>query len=322
LWYPKDFLSSSRVMLMSMAERGAYITLLSCQWLNGVLPDDEGKLARLCGVGAEEFSQIWQGVSECFEPNSSGSGLVNPRLEEERGKQAQNREKKAAAGRAGMVSRWAGHNKAITEPITEVKQADNTAITPEITEGVTDGITKDNLAVAVPVPSPTEDLPTEESSTEECRRGSAEGGLQGLGHNKAITEPITEASPKASAKSFDPRSVPVPEALDTPAFRDVWERRIRERAEPGRTGAKPSQSQIEAQLSKLEKLAAAKGLDFAIECVERAIESRHQGTVFPEDFQEKPTPRSGDRSPPAWSPGSSRESLESYNGSLFPKSST
>ncbi len=51
-WYPKDILSSARVQEMSLAEEGAYRRALDFCWLNGSLPADTEKLARVIGKGA------------------------------------------------------------------------------------------------------------------------------------------------------------------------------------------------------------------------------------------------------------------------------
>ena len=47
-FYPKDFLSDINVSVMSMEERGIYITLLSHCWLEGWLPNASTKLQRIC----------------------------------------------------------------------------------------------------------------------------------------------------------------------------------------------------------------------------------------------------------------------------------
>jgi hypothetical protein len=76
----------------------------------------------------------------------------------------------------------------------------------------------------------------------------------------------------------------LPPELDTPAFRLAWERRLRERGEAS-PSKRPKASQLEAQLAKLVKVAAARGLAHAIFCVERATENGYQGVVFVEDFE-------------------------------------
>lgn len=85
-FYPSDFLGSSKVQRMSLTERGAYITLLSCCWLDGGLPTDTKTLAAILRVKAIQFDRMWSGaLHECFvEKNGK---LQNARLDAERKKQ-------------------------------------------------------------------------------------------------------------------------------------------------------------------------------------------------------------------------------------------
>ena len=65
--YARDFLAAEDVTLMSLDERGAYITLMCYAWNDGSLPSDDAKLARLCGVTEEEFQSLWPALKPCFE---------------------------------------------------------------------------------------------------------------------------------------------------------------------------------------------------------------------------------------------------------------
>jgi uncharacterized protein YdaU (DUF1376 family) len=87
--------------LLTLEEEGAYLrAVLSC-WLHGSIPADPEKLARLIGKGAS--TTLATTVATMFE--ADGDRLVHPRLEEERKKQAQWREKSAAGGRKGAETR-------------------------------------------------------------------------------------------------------------------------------------------------------------------------------------------------------------------------
>lgn len=68
----------------SAEEKGCYISLLVHQFVHGSLPDDMGRLARICGCPTKEaFEQIWDDVlRDKFDQGSDG--LVNARMEEER----------------------------------------------------------------------------------------------------------------------------------------------------------------------------------------------------------------------------------------------
>lgn len=99
--YPKEFLSSTKVIAMSMAERGVYITLLFMQWLDGGLPTDLRVLAKLVGLPPKQFLRMWpHNLARCFKLKNGA--FVNERLEKERKKQLDYREKQ----RNAAAMRW------------------------------------------------------------------------------------------------------------------------------------------------------------------------------------------------------------------------
>jgi len=98
-FYPKDFLTDSNVMAMTLQEVGAYTRLLCLCWLEGSLPTQMDSLSRLCRVSTVCFSRIWPALAPCFE--EVAGRLVQPRIERERNKQKAYRAMKAAAGKQG-----------------------------------------------------------------------------------------------------------------------------------------------------------------------------------------------------------------------------
>ncbi len=98
-FYPKDFLTDSHVVGMTLQERGAYITLLCLCWMDGSVPVDLAALARLCRVSTAAFTRFWPAIEPCFTLVSDR--LVQPRIERERRKQVEFRAMKAAAGQKG-----------------------------------------------------------------------------------------------------------------------------------------------------------------------------------------------------------------------------
>lgn len=100
-FYAKDFLTDSNVIVMSLAERGAYITLICSCWLEGTLPSDVNRLARLCGCPLSAFRKIWPALAPCFRRRGTDR-LVHPRLERERQKQAEYKQRQSDASR----KRW------------------------------------------------------------------------------------------------------------------------------------------------------------------------------------------------------------------------
>lgn len=105
-WYPKDFLADGAVMRMSMTERGVYITLLSVCWLERDLPSDMKDLSRIVGMPAKRFQKMWTGaLSACFQPGDEGR-LTHKRLERERMKQEEHRQRSSDKGKGGAAARW------------------------------------------------------------------------------------------------------------------------------------------------------------------------------------------------------------------------
>ena len=125
-FYAADFLADENVQAMSLAERGAYITLMAFCWREGSIPADSNRMARLCGCHADEMAELWQAIAVCFEPSAEPDRLIHPRLELEREKQAKHRKKRSEAGAAGAKSRWGGSDDG--NRIADASQTDSNAI--------------------------------------------------------------------------------------------------------------------------------------------------------------------------------------------------
>jgi len=96
-WYPKDIITSARVAVMTLEEEGAYRRALDFCWLNKFLPADTKKLAMIIGKGCSiEIAEI---VKEMFEEKDGK--LSHERLDAERLKQEQYREKQIENGKKG-----------------------------------------------------------------------------------------------------------------------------------------------------------------------------------------------------------------------------
>lgn len=82
--YAKDFLAGTADM--SIAERGAYITLLDQAWDQSpvaTLPDDDTKLRRFAGADPEEWKVVRTAVLAKFNKDEKFPGrIVNLRLRE------------------------------------------------------------------------------------------------------------------------------------------------------------------------------------------------------------------------------------------------
>ena len=102
-FYPKDWLTDPDVVCMSMAQKGAYITLICYCWLEHKLHKNDDHIRNLLG-NARNWKTLWNGIKHKFE--IQGDYLVHPRLKEERIKQEEYRKKKSNAGKKGMKKRW------------------------------------------------------------------------------------------------------------------------------------------------------------------------------------------------------------------------
>lgn len=124
-FYAKDFLMGTATM--SLAARGAYITLLAYQWDRGSVPGTAVELARVWGCTTLLAKKLWVIVGARFVQGEDGQWR-NARLELERQKQAARREALATNGRRGSDSRWQGHGpaigKAIAPPLASTSQGD------------------------------------------------------------------------------------------------------------------------------------------------------------------------------------------------------
>ena len=136
--HARDFLAAEDVPLMSLAERGAYITLMCYAWNDGSLPADNAKLARLCGVTEEEFNGVWPALKPCFEKKSKR--LVHPGLEHERRNALQQKQKLSAAGKKGADTRWGASSNgvAIAPASGEHRPGHDTAMASTDAEAETD----------------------------------------------------------------------------------------------------------------------------------------------------------------------------------------
>lgn len=104
--YSKDYLASVRVQMMTLAEEGAYNRLLEYCWINGSIPADAGKIARLVGKGCTvEIAKV---CMEMFETHPDDPDkMIHDRLEQERKKQESNSE----ARREAAAARWKKQGK-------------------------------------------------------------------------------------------------------------------------------------------------------------------------------------------------------------------
>jgi uncharacterized protein DUF1376 len=83
-WYPKDCDTDELVRSMTDAEFGFYVRCLNHSWVNGSLPADLYRLARMMGKSKAQFNTLWKVVGQRFQVGDEPNRLINPRQEKER----------------------------------------------------------------------------------------------------------------------------------------------------------------------------------------------------------------------------------------------
>jgi uncharacterized protein YdaU (DUF1376 family) len=107
-FYPKDWLSSQKISLMTPAEEGAYIRLLCYCWNDEdcSIPDDDEMLARMSRLGEEWLKGSSRVVRGCFIAHPTKVRfLTNERLLDERDNQKKWKEKCANGGKKSGEAR-------------------------------------------------------------------------------------------------------------------------------------------------------------------------------------------------------------------------
>jgi uncharacterized protein YdaU (DUF1376 family) len=96
--YANDWTIGTR--LMTLEERGAYISLLTHQWDSGKVPTDIDELSKIFGCSAQTARRVWAKLSGKFRETSPGF-VRNLRLEAERDTQEHRRSIWTENGRKG-----------------------------------------------------------------------------------------------------------------------------------------------------------------------------------------------------------------------------
>ena len=121
MFYAGDFLSDSKVLTMTMPQRGMYISLLASEWLEGSLLNDTRTLKAICGQHPN-FEEDWEIVKQCF--YEEDGRLYNKRLELERTEQSKRAEKNSKNGKLGAMKRWnkKDDSEAIAMPLPSIEK--------------------------------------------------------------------------------------------------------------------------------------------------------------------------------------------------------
>lgn len=102
-FYPADYLGDLKVRVMNHEERGIYWDLVCLMWSErGELPNDTALLADAIGLEPERFAAAWRKVGRCFYESEDGETIRHKRLDAERAKQDEHRERQSEKSR----KRW------------------------------------------------------------------------------------------------------------------------------------------------------------------------------------------------------------------------
>ena len=130
-FYAKDWLASSAVRRMTLAERGAYIDLLAHAWNDGAIPNDAESLSSMLGVSKRVWKTVAPKVLSRFTDKGDGT-LVNEKQEGVRAQLLAWKEGQSKAGKAGAKKRWGRHDSAsgvaTVSPLAKNSSASATAV--------------------------------------------------------------------------------------------------------------------------------------------------------------------------------------------------
>jgi uncharacterized protein YdaU (DUF1376 family) len=162
-FYPREFIGDGNVSGMSLQERGAYITLLCFCWNDGSLPTEVSRLATMCCAPLKVFAAVWPAVRACFRERDGR--YVHPRLDKERQKQAEHRQRQSEKGSRGAARRWPGHSTGIAGLIPDdgSASASASAINPNPLAGAVEA-----TATIPKIPSMPESLVVESGLAEQA----------------------------------------------------------------------------------------------------------------------------------------------------------
>lgn len=105
--YAAETLSDERFSGWTMAERGAWFTLIVHAWREGSIPADQQAISRLCHVDGVAMGTLWAAIGDRFVASPDKPGrLVSPRQEREKEDGAERLRKAKEAGSSGATKRW------------------------------------------------------------------------------------------------------------------------------------------------------------------------------------------------------------------------
>lgn len=111
-FYPGDWLASGNIILMTPEQEGGYIRLLCYDWSGDGIVDNDAVLAALSRLGEGWLNGGSEIIRKCFVPHPEKPGFItNPRIQKEREKQRNWKEKSREGGLKSAASRGKGKGK-------------------------------------------------------------------------------------------------------------------------------------------------------------------------------------------------------------------
>jgi len=106
--YASDELAAQDFRLMSLAQRGLYMTMKMECWASGSVPADPDALAKLLGLDREAVEEsLSAAVRAAFAPHPDRPDkLICPELEQQRANLMARRESQSTGGSKGAERRW------------------------------------------------------------------------------------------------------------------------------------------------------------------------------------------------------------------------
>ncbi|MFH1739140.1 MAG: DUF1376 domain-containing protein [bacterium] len=104
--YVRDILSDQHFIVMSLAEKGAYMTLIMHCWMDRYIPDDPSQCARLVGCSEEEMRTVWPSIRRRFKRAKKAGLLIHGRVEEERSACQIRHLRRVQSAKIGASKRW------------------------------------------------------------------------------------------------------------------------------------------------------------------------------------------------------------------------
>lgn len=173
--YANDLLSDT--LTWTAQELGVYFRLLCWSWINGPIPGDLSRIARI----DPEATAVWTTVEPRFVKQADGS-FVSPLLEDARARTEAFREKQREKGRASAEAR-ASRRKNVDDQPQDVNRGSTAVVT--------------TVGSAVGTAVPTEGQPYRKTETEEGKLKKEKNSGE-LPLSEEPTEPARKRRPDAS----------------------------------------------------------------------------------------------------------------------------